>query len=45
MEDIPPAETRARWAPKMDAKSRDKLRSGWSAAVAGTLAAAGATQA
>ena len=42
---IPPAETRARWTPKMAPETRDKLRAGWSAAVAGTLAAASAKQA
>ncbi len=40
LEDVPPAETRAYWAPRMDRARRDKLRAGWRAAVAGALAAA-----
>jgi glycerol kinase len=42
LEEAPAAKTRARWAPKMDAGVREKLRSGWSAAVDGVLATASA---
>ncbi|MDX2276702.1 MAG: glycerol kinase GlpK [Hyphomonadaceae bacterium] len=42
LSEIPAARTRARWSPKMGPAERDKLRAGWTAAVRGVVAAAGA---
>ncbi|MBS0385693.1 MAG: glycerol kinase GlpK [Proteobacteria bacterium] len=44
LDDLPPAKTRARWAPKMQPSAREKLRAGWSSAVAGVLATADAAR-
>ena len=44
LEDAPPAQVRARWTQRMDRATREKLRAGWTAAVAGTLAVADAAQ-
>ncbi len=44
LEEAPPAKTRARWTPQMQANMREKLRAGWSAAVAGALATADAAR-
>jgi glycerol kinase len=44
LEDARPAKTRARWSPKMHSELREKLRAGWSSAVAGALATASAEQ-
>jgi glycerol kinase len=44
LDDVPPAETRARWTPRMNARERQSLRAGWRAAVAGALGVADAAQ-
>ncbi len=42
LDDAPRAKTRARWSPQMQANTREELRAGWSAAIAGVLATADA---